>query len=169
MTKKTLTSLIFGSTFAVVMTIYLSSTGVELGIFFIPIIFIVGMLLGRLVMFLIVRFTRKFVARIAVETNPGEIVVKEGGANHFKGVKGVGGKLVLTDKRLIFRSHELNIQSHQDSFELAHIRDVQVTKMLKILENGLMLKFKNETLERFVVDDPADWVSLIGHQKAHVG
>ena len=31
------------------------------------------------------------------------------GSNHFKGV---GGKLFLTNKRVLFKSHSINVQNH---------------------------------------------------------
>src|SRR5215470_6508505 len=38
----------------------------------------------------------------------GEHLLKQGPANHFRGLEGVGGWLYLTDKRLLFRSHRFN-------------------------------------------------------------
>lgn len=42
---------------------------------------------------------------------PGELLVKQGGANLQRGAEAVGGKLFLTDRRLVFRSHGMNIQN----------------------------------------------------------
>ena len=48
----------------------------------------------------------------------GETMLRNGPANHFVGVEGVGGWLYLTSGRLYFRSHSLNIQNHECSLML---------------------------------------------------
>ena len=42
--------------------------------------------------------------------NPDEAILRTGGANFQHGIETVGGKLYLTNRRLIFESHALNIQ-----------------------------------------------------------
>ena len=44
------------------------------------------------------------------ELNHNEKLVKKGGANLQKGVETVGGYLYLTNQRLIFEAHAINIQ-----------------------------------------------------------
>jgi hypothetical protein len=100
-----------------------------------------------------------------VETTSNEIILKKAGANHFKGKEGVGGKLVLTNKRLIFKSHKFNVQNHQEYFDLAEIVSAQRTKNMKILNNGLLLALNNKEKHKFVVDEPSEWVSIIEDQK----
>jgi len=43
-----------------------------------------------------------------IDTDANETIVFETGANHFKGAEAVGGKLYLTDKRLVFKSHKFS-------------------------------------------------------------
>jgi hypothetical protein len=169
MTFKTLISLSFGLTFAGIMSYHFQSAGLEVHLIVILVIFVLGMLFGRMFTVLMQRISKRVVAGISVETQPGEIIVKEGGANQFKGAEGVGGKLVLTDRRLIFRSHKLNIQGHQDSFNLAQISEVRATKILRIQDNGLMVRMAGEVSERFIVDEPVEWVNQILNQKARMG
>ena len=80
-------------------------------------------------------------------------------------MEGVGGKLVLTDRRLIFKSHKLNIQNHLEYFELSQIERLQATRPFKILRNGLMLELADNSTHKFVVDDPDGWVASISNQK----
>lgn len=47
----------------------------------------------------------RLVQKALVNTLPDEAIIKEGGANYLKGKDAVGGKLVLTDRRLIFKSN----------------------------------------------------------------
>jgi hypothetical protein len=45
-----------------------------------------------------------------VELEPGERVLEEITANHFRGGEARGGKLLLTDRRLAFQPHRFNVQ-----------------------------------------------------------
>ncbi len=66
-----------------------------------------------------------------------EPVLREGLANHFKGIEGVGGKLYLTNRRLRFVSHKLNVQTHDECYPLSEIAEVEATRTLGIIPNGL--------------------------------
>ena len=86
-----------------------------------------------------------------------EQLLKQGPANHFVGMEGVGGWLYLTDKRLLFRSHRFNIQNHELSMPLADIMEVQTCLTGRIVPNGLrVLTTSGE--ERFVVGGRRRWL-----------
>ncbi len=93
-----------------------------------------------------------------IETEPDEHILFETPANHFKGVEGVGGKLYLTDRRLIFKSHKLNIQAHQLSINLTDIKHVDRYKTLGVVNNGLSVTTTNNTTEILVVEQVAEWI-----------
>ncbi len=57
----------------------------------------------------------------------GEVLLEEG-ASHFKGREAVGGKLFLTEEKLIFKSHRFNIQNHTETFLLEKIQNVTLVK-----------------------------------------
>ena len=44
-----------------------------------------------------------------VQLPQGEVIIKEGAANLQKGIETVGGKLRLTNQRLLFKAHKLNV------------------------------------------------------------
>jgi hypothetical protein len=120
---------------------------------------------------IVVRAEHKITCKVAytkinVDIESGEQVVKEAGANHFKGLEGVGGKLVLTDKRLIFKSHKYNVQNHQDTYGLNQIDTVLKTKTLNTISNGLTIGLRDQRTERFVIDRPEEWVECIERQKS---
>ena len=48
-----------------------------------------------------------------------EKVVKEGAANLQKNLETVGGKLYLTNQRLVFEAHKLNVQGGATEVELS--------------------------------------------------
>jgi hypothetical protein len=126
----------------------------------------IGGLIAGLAFSIVINYlTNRLYKKTIVEMSEDEKLIKEGGANHFKGKEGVGGKLVLTDKRLIFKSHKLNIQNHQDNFDLQKIVKAEGTKTLGILNNGLSIELTNKDTHKFVVDEPNEWVSEIAIQK----
>jgi len=94
-----------------------------------------------------------------------EEIVFQTPANHFKGVEGVGGKLYLTSKRLIFKSHSLNIQNHQLSISLTDINNADRYKTLGVVNNGLaIITIQNKT-EKFVVEQVDEWLKQLAGRK----
>lgn len=73
-----------------------------------------------------------------------EKIIKEGLANHFMGAESVGGSIYLTDKRLFFKSHSINIQNHELSIPLSDIENAMKGRSLLIFSNRLQLKLKTE-------------------------
>ena len=73
------------------------------------------------------------------------------GSNHFKGIEGVGGKLFVTNKRVVFKSHSINVQNHELVIEYFDIQSVQFYNTLGIIPNGLMILTKSGRKEKFVV------------------
>ena len=99
----------------------------------------------------------------------GETLIKQGAANHFRGLESVGGWLVLTDKRLLFRSHRFNVQSHELSIPLAEIVSAETCATAWIIPNGLRVTTANGP-QRFVVENRQSWVDEIQRAKTiHVG
>jgi hypothetical protein len=130
---------------------------------------VVGSLLFGLLFTLAINFFVKWqMKRIVVELNPDEKLIKEGGANHILNLEGVGGKLVLTDKRLVFKSHKVNIQVHQQSFLLSEINTVEAAKTAGLLKNILFVHLNDSVTHKFVVFEPEEWVREIEARLAPV-
>ena len=96
-----------------------------------------------------------------IETGTGETILFETGANHFKGAEAVGGKLYLTNKRLVFKSHKLNIQNHELSINLPGIDKVERYKAPGLANNGLAVTTSNNKIEKFVVQQPDEWFNKL--------
>ena len=92
---------------------------------------------------------------------PNETVLFSGPANHFKGLEGVGGKLHLTSQRLRFRSHAINVQTHDESYPLEDIAAVEAVRTLGLIPNGLLVHRRDGARERFVVHQRDEWVRRI--------
>jgi hypothetical protein len=125
-----------------------------------------GILFGLSFSFFIKRFTNRNLKRIHIPLNFDEKLIKEAGANHFKGAEGVGGKLALTASRLIFKSHHFNIQNHLEVISLREIKSMGAGKSLGFLRNVLALELFDQSKHRFIVDDPDSWISSIKAQSS---
>ncbi len=97
------------------------------------------------------------------EKQPGEEILFETLANHFMGMEAVGGKLYLTNNRLVFKSHQLNIQNHELSIVRSDIVGAERTKTAKLINNGLIVKSVNNKTDRFVVENADEWVEKLNH------
>jgi hypothetical protein len=159
------TALTFGLPWTILMIIYNSVIEGRFTLTMIVSTLIGGLVAGVLFAWFTQYMSNNVLKKIMIETADDEDIIKEGRANHFKGVEGVGGKLVLTDRRLIFKSHKLNIQTHQESFDLGRIQRISATRTLGILQNGLTLELITNDRHRFIVDEPTDWVEKIVKQK----
>ncbi len=93
---------------------------------------------------------------------PSENILFETGANHSKGLEAVGGKLYLTNKRLVFKSHKFNIQGHELSIPLSDISKVERTKTWGLINNSLSITTTGNKIEKFVVEQPGEWINYLG-------
>jgi hypothetical protein len=102
------------------------------------------------------------------ELRGGETIVRDGAANLQRGaLENVGGHLFLTDQRLLFEAHKLNIQKEPLYLELSAIRAVDTgwTKLAGILPlfpNALILTIdgRDEPV-RLTVYGKAKWLQAI--------
>lgn len=104
----------------------------------------------------------KFVEKTTqIETQPDENIFFQTPANHFKGMEGVGGKLYLTNKRLVFKSHKGNFQNHELSIPLADIQSADRYKNLGLINNGLKITSNGNQVDKFVVEKAGEWVEKL--------
>lgn len=99
-----------------------------------------------------------------IDIHPGEKIIFQTAANHFKGIEGVGGKLYLTNKRLIFKSHKMNIQNHELSVNLSDITRVSRYKILGIVNKGIFVVTAQKKTEKFVVENSNDWINHLSRK-----
>ena len=128
---------------------------------------VAGALFATLMSWFASRQTKRF--SVAQPDFVGEPVIFEGPANHFKGAEGVGGYLWLTARQLLFQSHKLNIQNHECRMPISEIAEVEATRTLGIIPNGLLLRSASGTEERFVVHKNRDWVAQISGARVSKG
>lgn len=92
---------------------------------------------------------------------PGEIVIRSGFANFWRGPEAVGGKLWLTSRWLIFKSHAVNIQTGIWALPLTEIAAIAPVNTLKIVPNGLEVTLRSGEKARFVVNKRQKWIEAI--------
>ena len=93
-----------------------------------------------------------------------ETVVKEGGANLMTGNKGEGGKLAITNRRLLFKGQRYDTRDFQFVIEYDKIENIRIYKSWKLLKNELHITMLDATKHRFAVDNPDQWLNAIEGQ-----
>ena len=96
-----------------------------------------------------------------LDLDPGEKIVFTDYSTHLKNLESVGGKLFLTDKRLIFISHRFNIQNHMLYLNRNDIAEVGTIRMLIFLRKGLLIKTINGKREKFAVEKIEKWLERL--------
>ena len=100
-----------------------------------------------------------------IELRPDEKLFKEGAANLQRGLETVGGRLFLTDSRLVFSSHRFNVQTGTTEVDLSNVQSVSPcwTKFLGIVPlvpNSLAVASAAGE-HRFVLFGRAAWAQAI--------
>ncbi|SEI79916.1 GRAM domain-containing protein [Cyclobacterium xiamenense] len=89
----------------------------------------------------------------------GEEIQREAPATLFKGMEGVGGKLFLTNKKLIFKSHALNIQKGQTDIDYKTISGVEKREARKRGYPGIRVHTKAGREYQIVVEEAEDLIA----------
>ena len=110
------------------------------------------------------RFTSCVGKNIKPELTENEEVDVEGPANLFRGMEGVGGKMFLTNKHIIFKSHKINIQSGQTTIPYEDISEISKRKTAKIIDNGIRIKTNDGKEFDFVVNEREKWLEKLNEK-----
>lgn len=84
-------------------------------------------------------------------------IIISGNANHYQGFEAVGGKLYLLQEQLKFKSHKLNIQSHEQEIKFEHIKKVGFYNTIGLIPNGLIIETIGGKKEKFVIGNRRTW------------
>ncbi len=100
------------------------------------------------------------------ELNSNEQIIKQGPANLQKGIETVGGKLYMTNQRLIFEAHKMNFQGDSTEITLSEIESVEKcwTKFLgfiPVMPNSLAVYTRSGQEYRFVLFGRGLWMEAI--------
>lgn len=91
-------------------------------------------------------------------------VLREGRANHQRGLDTVGGQLTLTDRFLVFTPQSLNLHTEVAVFPLSAVRGVRTawTKLLGVIPlfpNSMAVTFADGSEQSFVVPGRSQWIA----------
>ena len=100
------------------------------------------------------------------ELKRNEQIIKQGAANLQKGIETVGGKLYLTNQRLVFEAHKINIQGGSTEINLSDIQSSEKcwTKFLgfiPLMPSSLAIYTKAGKEYRFVLFGRESWAAAI--------
>lgn len=107
------------------------------------------------------RFTSSMGKNIKPELVENEEIEVEGPANLFRGMEGVGGKMFLTNKHIIFKAHKINIQKGQTNIPYEAITEISKRKTAKIINNGIRIKTNAGKEFDFVVNEREKWLEKL--------
>ncbi len=114
------------------------------------------------------KFGPRYVAKIGKSIKPdlaeNEQIEVEGPANLFRGIEGVGGKLFLTNDRLVFKAHKLNIQNGQTAIDYNKLAEVAGRKTASRIDNGIRIKTADGKEYDFVVGNRDLWIEKINEK-----
>ncbi len=78
-------------------------------------------------------------------------IIFEKPANLVRGIESVGGKLTVTDQKLLFKSHAMNIQKGSTEILFSDIQSIRKRNTLGFVPNGMSVVTKNKEEYKFVV------------------
>jgi hypothetical protein len=102
-----------------------------------------------------------------------ETIVKEGVATLSRGLEGVGGYLYLTNRRLIFEPHPINIQKDIEIIDVSNIHSVSLSwsrllNLVPLVPNAINVVTKNDQRFRIIVYGRRVWAVAIASVSSQV-
>jgi hypothetical protein len=94
-----------------------------------------------------------------------EVIEREGPANLRRGIEWVGGKLFLTNKRLVFKSHKLNIQKGQTNLALDKIENIHKKTAFPFLKNRVNILMREGKKYHFIITGCEEWIEKLHEKK----
>ncbi|MFT5925930.1 MAG: hypothetical protein ACI9WL_000673 [Rubritalea sp.] len=148
----------FGIPMCILMTLFMGFTG-EFSLK-ILVANLMGYLIvgGPLFATILVLFARYSFKKITIPIPENETLIKEYGANLFRGKEGVGGKIALTDKSLLFKSHKVNIQRGETVVFMEDITGFEINnRIFNLLNNEITLSTTDKDY-RFIIQEREEFV-----------
>jgi hypothetical protein len=114
------------------------------------------------------------VAEPKTELAPGESVLKSGRANLRRGAETVGGRLFLTDRRLIFEAHIFNAQRGGDQIQLSQIEEMEPSwtrlfGVIPVAPGAVCVRMDGGSQHHLVVRGRRNWIQAVQDAQAESG
>lgn len=110
-------------------------------------------------------WTDKIVAPYHKPQNEAESIVGKFGVSLRRGLESVGGRIILTNQRLLFEAHGINFQREPVSIPLEDIAGVTTYNSLGIVPNGFRVQCHSGQEYRFIAFNRTQIIDLINQQK----
>jgi|SRR5699024_4267952 len=91
-----------------------------------------------------------FIDDIEKKLENDENIILQDTANLFRGIS-VGGKLTLTNSRLIFQPHKINFEKNDNVIDFEKIKGVKKIKILDLFDTSLRITTENDDEYKFVL------------------
>jgi hypothetical protein len=96
-------------------------------------------------------WTDAIVPQVYQPQNEAEELIDKFAANLMRGVEGVGGRMILTNQRILFETHEINLQTTPLAIPLSAIQSVVPSNIVGIVPTGITIRCSSGEEYRFVV------------------
>lgn len=90
-----------------------------------------------------------------------ESILLQSAATYVNGGETVGGKLFLTNKRILFKCKKQHHQNMEVSIPIDAVLSITSFKILWFINSGISIKMQGEAPTEFVVNDLKPWFSTI--------
>ena len=90
-----------------------------------------------------------------------EQILMDVGANFFRGIEAVGGRLKITTKRLVFSSHLINVQFGTTEIPINNIEHLEKARTLGLVNNQMIVVLKSGVKYKFVINNRDDVINII--------
>jgi hypothetical protein len=92
-----------------------------------------------------------------VQLEAGEVIIRAGKGNHFVGRLSDTGQLILTNRRIIFKPHRINVFNKAGAWRVSDIRGISTGRV----PTEVTLLLADDSKERFAVWHRSRWVQEI--------
>jgi len=113
-------------------------------------------------------WTDTIITQVHQPQNGTEELVDKFGANLWQGAEAVGGRIILTNQRLLFEAHKMNLQTAPVAVSLSAIESIIPSNTLGIVPNGMTIRCDSGEEYRFVVWGRKRIVSLIEEYRSRL-
>lgn len=100
------------------------------------------------------------------ELRANEQILADVAANLTRGVEAVGGRIRITDLRVLFEANALNLQTMSAEIPLSQIAEVRPRNTLFVVPNGLLIKLKSGVEYKFVTWNRSQLMALLQGRSA---
>ena len=96
-----------------------------------------------------------------IDMSSSEQIVRDVAASMRRGIETVGGRLLITNKRLLFQAHALNIQKLPAEIPYNNISEIRRFKNLGIVNNGASIILNSGMEYKFILNKTGEIIKII--------